>query len=75
MTDNRDNEFQIIIAPAADSIHDLRGIDLDRVLQNASDNFPGSLTAFVGWLVARRPDLAKRAAKTIEALIEEGLWA
>jgi hypothetical protein len=68
------SDFQKIIAPAADSIEKLRGIDLDRVLTNAYDNFPASLTEFVGWLEAERPDLKARIARTIDDLIADGIW-
>ena len=68
------SDYQAIIAPAADSVEALRGIDLERVLTNASDNFPASLCDFVGWLEARRPDLKARIARTIDDLINDGVW-
>lgn len=69
-----DSQFQAIIAPAADCIDKLRAIDLERVLMNAYDNFPASLTVFVGWLEKKRPDLTPRLALAIHNLTEEGLW-
>jgi hypothetical protein len=68
------DDWQAIIAPAADSIESLRGIDLARVLINAYENFPASLTSFVGYLIAARPDLERRIDATIDDLIAEGAW-
>ena len=69
-----EDDYQIIVAPVADSVEQIRRIDLDRVLMNAHDNFPGSFTAFVGWLVEKRPDLEGCIDATLTSLITEGLW-
>ena len=69
-----EDDYQFILAPAADSVASLRAIDLDRVLMNAHDNFPGSTCRFIGWLIESRPDLEGRIDRTLTDLIAEGLW-
>jgi len=69
-----EDDYQIVVAPAADSVTSLRAIDLDRVLMNAHDNFPASTCRFLGWLIEKRPDLKDRIDRAVDDLIAEGLW-
>lgn len=61
------SDYQIIVAPAADNVAELRGCDVYRVVENCWENFSGSITGFIGWLEAQRPDLKPR----IDAALDE----
>jgi hypothetical protein len=53
-----------IIAPAADDVTKLRGIDLDRVLINANNNFRNVRDAFAHWPRGKRARTAEGRKRT-----------
>jgi hypothetical protein len=57
--------FSTIVAISADTVAELRGCDVYRVVDAANDM--GCMAAFAKWLMAKRADLT---AKVLEAMVD-----
>ena len=71
-TSDRNPRFDLLIQIAADSVEQLRNLDVYRVLSQAQN--PQSLDALGAYIERHRPDLAREIAESLVDIRDEYGW-